>query len=236
MNRNFERAVSLVLQHEGGYVDHARDPGGATNLGITIGTARRLGIDVDGDGDTDKVDIRLLKPADAAKVYRVEYWNKVRGDDLPDGLDYAVFDYAVNSGPGRAARELQRIVGVPADGEIGPVTLAAVQERNAADLVERLCDERLDFLRRLNTWDTFGKGWTSRVHGVLEHALLMAVSPAPPAPDYPHHPEPPVAPLPIDVPDDPDAQGQSRRSLPGWLIPTIILIGLAAAGFFFVRF
>jgi hypothetical protein len=97
---NFERAMPLVLRHEGGFVNHPKDPGGATNLGVTIGTARRLGIDVDGDGDTDIIDIKLLKPKDAAKVYRAEYWNKVKGDQLPSGVDYAVFDFAVNSGPG----------------------------------------------------------------------------------------------------------------------------------------
>ena len=126
MDRNFERALLLVLKHEGGFVNHPKDPGGATNLGVTIGTAKRLGIDVDGDGDTDILDIKKLKPSDAAKVYRAEYWNKIKGDHLPSGVDYAVFDFAVNSGPGRAAEYLQAIAGVAQDGAIGPQTVAAV--------------------------------------------------------------------------------------------------------------
>ena len=174
MQSNFDRALPLVLQHEGGFVNHPDDPGGPTNLGVTLGTARRLGIDVDGDGDTDIVDIRLLKPADAAKVYRHEYWNRVKGDELPAGVDYAVFDLAVNSGVGRAGKMLQAIVGSPIDGAIGPNTLAAVRGVPAQAIITQLCDDRLAFLRRLSTWPTFGKGWAKRVEGVRAEALKMA--------------------------------------------------------------
>lgn len=176
MDRNFERAMPLVLRHEGGFVNHPKDPGGATNLGVTIGTARRLGIDVDGDGDTDIIDIKLLKPKDAAKVYRAEYWNKVKGDQLPSGIDYAVFDFAVNSGPGRAAEYLQAIAGVAQDGEIGPQTVAAVAKLDPAAVINSLCNRRLAFLKRLKTWPTFGKGWESRVAGVRKEALAMVGS------------------------------------------------------------
>jgi lysozyme family protein len=182
MIRNFERSLSLVLKHEGGFVDHPRDPGGATNLGVTIGTARRLGIDVDGDGDTDIVDIKKLRTTDAAKVYRHEYWNKVAGDKLPDGVDYAVFDFAVNSGVSRASKYLQRAVGVKTDGEIGPVTIAAAKARPAAEVIEFICDSRMDFLRDLKTWPTFGKGWTRRVAGVRAEALKLAKQPPKPDP------------------------------------------------------
>ncbi|GHA15035.1 hypothetical protein GCM10007989_07230 [Devosia pacifica] len=183
MNRNFERSLSAVLSHEGGYVDHPQDPGGATNLGVTIGTARRLGIDIDGDGDTDKVDIRMLTRADAAKVYRAEYWDKVRAGDLPDGVDHAVFDFAVNSGPSRAARYLQAVLGVTQDGVIGPVTVAASRRKDAETIVTRLCDKRMDFLRGLSTFSTFGRGWTRRVSEVEALALdMIAESPVVPEP------------------------------------------------------
>jgi len=188
MERNFLRAMPLVLKHEGGFVNHPKDPGGATNLGVTIGTAKRLGLDVDGDGDTDIIDIKLLKPADAAKVYRAEYWNKVRADDLPAGVDYTVFDFAVNSGPGRAVKYLQAAVGVEQDGLVGPVTLAAAAKANPAALINSLCDARLAFMRGLNTWPTFGKGWSSRVAGVRKEALAMARESPAPKPAIPSKP------------------------------------------------
>jgi len=192
MNRNFERALSLVLKHEGGYVDHPRDPGGATNLGITIGTAKANRMDLDRDGDVDKADVRLIKPANAAPVYKAQYWDRVSGDDLPSGLDYAVFDFAVNSGVSRAAIFLQEIVGVAPDGKIGPLTLKAIAARDPADLIRQLCDKRMAFLKRLSTWGTFGKGWTSRVNGVRAEALAMSKAPAPNPTPKPA-PQPPVA-------------------------------------------
>jgi len=202
MESNFQRSLTAVLAHEGGYVNHPRDPGGATNLGVTIGTAKRLGLDVDGDGDTDIVDIKLLKPADAGKVYRAEYWNRVKGDQLPAGVDYAVFDFAVNSGVSRASIYLQEIVGVAPDGRIGPLTLQAVEQWDSVALVEALCGKRMSFLKRLSTWSTFGKGWSSRVTGVLRLAKDMAITmpakpskPAAPAaaPDTPKTSKSPLA-------------------------------------------
>jgi lysozyme family protein len=174
MKSNFDAALKAVLKHEGGFVNHPADPGGATNLGITIGTARALGIDVDGDGDTDILDIRKLRVEDAAKVYRAHYWDKVDGDYLPSGVDFAVFDFAVNSGVGRASRFLQQILGVSVDGNIGPKTVEAAQKMDAALLVNSLCDRRMAFLRSLGTFKTFGKGWTRRVAEVRALALEMA--------------------------------------------------------------
>lgn len=216
---NFAAALAGVLEHEGGFVNHPADPGGATNLGVTLGTARRLGIDVDGDGDTDIIDIKLLKPADAAKVYRSEYWNKVRGDDLPSGVDYAVFDFAVNSGPSRAAKYLQALVGVAQDGAIGPKTLAAVEAYDPAKLVDRLCDRRMTFLRNLSHWATFGKGWTRRVEGVRVVAKEMAAQGAKPS----------TAPVPPDAP----AKPPSGISAPA--IAVLVLVALVAALFVFTR-
>lgn len=239
MRDTFEQALSAVLVHEGGYVNHPRDPGGATNLGVTIGTAKRLGIDVDGDGDTDTIDIKLLKPTDAAKVYRAEYWNKVRGDDLPAGVDYAVFDYAVNSGPGRAAKALQKLVGVPQDGQIGPKTLgavAAVHPLNLVSLINAYCDDRMAFLRGLKTFPTFGKGWTSRVQGVRALATdMVRLEPIAPPKLQPAPSEPPVAPLPIEPADLPQTPAESTaRVLPKALIIIGVIVALAAIAWFVV--
>ena len=211
MDRNFPRALKLVLKHEGGYVNNKRDPGGPTNLGVTIGTAKRLGIDVDGDKDTDIVDIKLLMPKDAAKVYKTEYWDKVRGDDLPDGVDYAVFDFAVNSGVKRAKEYLQAAVGEARDGKLGPATMAAIAKVPAAKIVNALCDARLVFLRKLKTWETFGNGWNARVKECRAEALIMIAAQPIPAPQKPAEsvqpsepvvvaPKPEVVSAPVPVP------------------------------------
>jgi lysozyme family protein len=106
-------------------------------------------------------------------MYKAKYWDKIKGDDLPTGVDYAVFDAAVNSGPGRAAKWLQACVGVDQDGGIGPKTLAAVAKHDPTELVEDYAKRRLSFLMDLNTWPTFGKGWGRRVAEVQTVAASM---------------------------------------------------------------
>jgi lysozyme family protein len=174
MKENFEYALSLTLAHEGGWSDHPKDPGGATNMGVTIGTLKRLGIDVDGDGDSDIADLRKLRPVDVEKVYRAFYWAAVKADLLPSGVDLAVFDFAVNSGPAQAAKMLQRAVGATPDGDIGPKTLAALAKENAQHIVASVSEKRMRFLRSLKTWGTFGKGWTRRVKEIEKAALILA--------------------------------------------------------------
>ena len=166
-----------MLVHEGGYVEHLSDLG-ATNLGITRKTLARW-CKVSPWTDLPKAEVKALTKAPVAPIYRAFYWDEINGDKLPPSLDYAVFDYAVNSGPGRAAMALQRLVAVADDGEIGPVTLAAVAKRQPFDLINALCDERMAFLRRLSTFSVFGKGWTSRVFSVRKVALEMATETKP---------------------------------------------------------
>lgn len=167
--RNFDKKLKLVLRWEGGYVNHPADPGGATNLGVTQKTLSGwLG------RPATIAEVKALTPAKVAPIYKKQYWDKVSGDELPEGLDYAVFDYAVNSGPAKAAKDLQKVLGIPSDGQIGLHTLAAIQGRNVDDLINRLMDRRLAFLKRLKTWKTFGKGWASRVAGVRKEALDFA--------------------------------------------------------------
>ena len=168
MNSNFNQCLALVLKNEGGYVNNPKDPGGRTNLGVTQKVWEMyVGHPVTED------DMRTLGPADVAPLYKSEYWNKIRGDDLPEGVDYAVFDMAVNSGINRAIKILQKAVGVTVDGAIGPNTLAAVKEINARDLATMICEERLAFLQSLSIYDTFGKGWSRRVSEVENTAFSM---------------------------------------------------------------
>lgn len=165
----FARCVAEVLKHEGGFVHHPRDPGGATNRGITLATL------ADWRGrEVTPADVQAMTEAEAREIYRARYWNAVQGDHLPAGVDLAVFDLAVNSGVGRAARMLQQQLGVTVDGAIGPRTLAAVGRVNASRLTGDLCRARLAFLRGLSTWDVFGKGWERRVADVQRAALEMA--------------------------------------------------------------
>lgn len=168
MKENFDEALAAVLHHEGGFVNHPADPGGMTNLGCT----KKVWEEWVGH-PVDEATMRGLKPADVAPLYKAKYWDKVRGDDLPAGVDYVVFDAAINSGPGRAARWLQEVVGVTADGAIGPGTLKAVAAFEPAELVSAYQAKRLQFLQGLNTWGTFGKGWGRRVAEVGGAAQKM---------------------------------------------------------------
>jgi lysozyme family protein len=168
MRENFDRALQFVLVHEGGFADHPKDPGGATMKGVTLETFRRhFG------ADKSVNDLRNITPEQLACVYRTGYWDKCSCDQLPGGVDYAVFDLAVNSGPGRAAKFLQSAIGAVQDGAIGPATLDKVGAREPPSIINSICDQRLSFLQHLETFSTFGAGWTKRVGSVRQQALDM---------------------------------------------------------------
>ncbi|RWI60240.1 MAG: hypothetical protein EOQ93_02985 [Mesorhizobium sp.] len=195
MDRNFARSLALVLKSEGGWSDNKADPGGATMKGVTLANFRRYV-----KANATKADLRAITNDQVATVYRRFYWDAIAGAELPDGVDFAVFDFAVNSGPGRAAKYLQAAcgVGVVQDGKIGPATLAAARAKPAGVLIDTICDARLKFLERLPTWPTFGKGWSSRVASVRADALKMTAQPqaGPPARVSPAPaPAPPAAEL-----------------------------------------
>ena len=169
MKENFHSALAHVLKSEGGFVNHPKDPGGMTNLGCTKNTWEEyVGHPV------SESDMRDLTPELVAPLYKRKYWDKIAGDDLPSGVDYAVFDAAINSGPGRAAKWLQETVGVTADGSIGKGTLAAVHTMDVQDLIAKYNDRRLQFLEGLPTFATFGKGWSRRVSEVQSAASALA--------------------------------------------------------------
>lgn len=169
MTSRFDMALPIILAHEGGYVDHPRDPGGATNLGVTIGTlSGHLG------RKATKQEVRALTVQAVAPIYRKGYWDAVRADHLASGVDLVTFDAAVNSGPARSARWLQRAVGVKQDGKIGPVTLQAAAKRDAKTVIRAATDIRLAFLRGLKTFDVFGRGWSRRVGEIRALGLLWA--------------------------------------------------------------
>jgi lysozyme family protein len=170
MTGNFDVCFELMLAHEGGYVHHEKDPGGRTNHGVT----QRVWEEWLGRPVSEK-EMRALTPTMVKPLYKRKYWDACRADELVSGVDYCVFDVAVNSGPGRAIKFLQSCVGVNADGGFGPATLAAVKEaeKDPARLVELYCAKRLEFLQSLKTFETFGKGWSRRVQEVKDKALKM---------------------------------------------------------------
>lgn len=169
MRDNFDKCFALVIADEGGFVDHPKDPGGMTNLGVT-----RRSWENYLNRDVTEMEMRGLTPDAIKPFYKAMYWDKIKGDQLPAGVDYAAYDLAVNSGTGRAARYLQEIAGVFADGVIGPKSIEAIKACDPDQMIDALCDMRLAFLKRLTTFDTFGKGWTRRVAGVKAKATSMA--------------------------------------------------------------
>ncbi len=170
---NFAAALTHVFRHEGGYVDHPLDPGGATNRGVTRATLAAFR-----GRPVSKAEVMALSVEEASLIYRRLYWDKVAAGALPAGVDLVVFDAAVNSGPARAARWLQAELGVAADGVVGPVTLAAARAAQAPALIGSYSRRRLSFMQRLPTWRAFGRGWSRRVREVEAAALAMAARPA----------------------------------------------------------
>ena len=165
MKENYPQALKQVLKYEGGYVDHPKDPGGPTNKGVTQAVydnwrkSQNLSIQ----------SVRAIADSEVAAIYRQEYWDRVRGDDLPSGVDFAVFDYAVNSGVSRAAKTLQAVVGVTQDGVIGPATIQATKTYVAMSITNR----RLAFMQSLSIWSTFGKGWSARIADVKAQIIAL---------------------------------------------------------------
>lgn len=171
--QNFPRVMAEVFKHEGGYADHPEDPGGATNFGITHKTlALARGV-----AKVTKADVKALTREEAEGIYRRRYWAEVQGDALPYGFDLVAMDGAVNSGPARGIKWLQKGLKVPADGKVGPVTIEAAYSA-PVKAIERACAARMAFLEGLKTWSAFGKGWGRRVASVEAVAVRMWLSAA----------------------------------------------------------
>lgn len=166
---NFDAVMAEIFKHEGGYVDHPADPGGATNLGVTFAVLQKWR-----GKPITKADVKALTKKEATEIYRKNYWNPTKCDDLPAGVDLVMMDGSVNSGIGRGPKWIQAAVGATQDGNVGTMTLRSVMAAKPAEVINRACDVRLSFLKGLKTWPTFGKGWGRRVEGVRKRALEMA--------------------------------------------------------------
>lgn len=182
MADNLKLCIKLIFGEEGGYVNHPSDPGGATKYGITastLGAWRKLGRKATPD------EVKTLTLDEASQILQAQYAAPIWFDKLPAGLDYAVLDYSVNSGPSKAVKDLQRLLKISVDGQMGIQTLTAVNESpDLPALINQYLDNRLKFLKSLKTWSTFGNGWTNRIKRVRSGSLAMVVSPgATPVPD-----------------------------------------------------
>lgn len=245
---SFEACYPLMMRWELGYADHPRDPGGKTQDGVT---ERVFHAWLRQQGRAVR-DVRTITSDEKKAIYRAQYWDAVRGDDLPPGVNLAVFDFAVNSGPSRAIRHLQAALGVKQDGVIGAVTLQAVWEAYERDedgeVIARIMASRDAFLRGLSTFDAFGRGWTNRTRDIRNRAARMeaiednartfnrkaarpdrSVPRPPPAtyrPDAARTPDEPVTP-------QPPAENPALWSLGGLLSSIIGALsnGYALAGF-----
>jgi len=165
MQENYDKCLKAILHHEGGYVNHPKDPGGETNLGVTKRVYEEFG---------GTKDMKELTVEDVAPIYKKGYWDKMKGDDLPSCQLNQEFDFGINAGPGRSAKYLQTMIGTVADGGIGPNTLKAVdayvEEHGIEKAVENFQEARQGYYEKLSTFDTFGKGWTRRVTETTELA------------------------------------------------------------------
>ena len=168
MKPNVEQALKMVVHHEGGYGGHPEDPGGETNLGVTRAVYEQCVNRQVMDGE-----MKGLTVSSVATIYKTNYWDRIRADELPSGLDFAAFDWAVNSGTGRPAKVIQKYISAKQDGAIGPRTLALVAENDPANMIQYLYEQRQKFYERLKTFETFGKGWTRRNQETLKAAMEM---------------------------------------------------------------
>lgn len=220
----FERVKPLLFAHEGGYSDHRDDPGnwssGKVGVGRLIGTKYGIAAPTligNRDFTVRAEHMRALTREEAIAIYKAQYWDTVRGDDLPAGVDYCVYDYSVNSGPARASQELQRVVGADVDGVIGPKTLAAISQSgmHPTTIIDKICDRRLAFMKRLKTWKYFGRGWSRRVADVRTASKRFVANQ--PAPDHA-----------IEEAPIPKAKPKDKDGLQAWKTPDGLskLVGL----------
>lgn len=167
---SYDAALARLLVHEGGYTNHPADPGGPTNFGITIYDYRKYV-----KPGATAADVKAMTLAEAKSIYRSKYWAAQRCDELPAGVDYAVFDYGVNCGIGRSGKVLRRVLKLPDNTSVvSDAVIAAAVQGDAKAEIGAIDAERLRFLQGLRTWSVFGAGWGRRVAEVNGAALAMA--------------------------------------------------------------
>jgi len=168
MLSNWPASLALMLKSEGGFVNHPSDPGGMTNLGVT-----KKAWEAYVGRQVDEVEMRGLTPEIVAPFYKTRYWDACKCDQLPLGIDYAVFDFAVNAGVSRASKTMQAALGTAADGIVGPATIGVAVNADPDHFLEKFSAAKEQFYRNLPTFEHFGKGWLRRVSEVKQTAEGM---------------------------------------------------------------
>ena len=168
MKNNFDKCLHMLLEHEGGYVNDSRDSGGMTNLGVT----KRVYDEWIGRKSTEQ-EMRDLTPDDVAPIYKKNYWDRVKGDYVPSGVDWCLYDWAVNSGSGRPAKAVQRAVGATPDGVIGKQTVGLIMEKDPKYIIDYVYTVRQAFYEGLDDYKHFGRGWSRRNTETLHQAMKM---------------------------------------------------------------
>jgi len=164
---SFIPALTHVLKHEGGYVNHRSDPGGATNYGITRDTLAEWR-----DRHVTPQEVEHLTKDEAAEIYKANYWDAAKCGSMPEGIALIVFDGAVNHGVSRSSKFLQRALNVAADGKVGPKTLGAIEGLDAVDLIVEIAAQRMRFYGGLRAFSVFGLGWSRRLMDTLRVAVF----------------------------------------------------------------
>lgn len=228
----YDESLRLVLKYEGGYTNHPADPGGPTNWGITINDARMYW-----KKNATAQDVKVMPLSVAKTIYKARYWDVLRCDELPPGLDYTIMDYGVNSGVGRSGKVLRRALGLPDNTSVvTDQVIAAVRKANITKLINFICSERMAFLRSLRTWPSFGKGWTARVTAVRAHSLNMAGKPTVLTPEPIIPPKTEKAIIPINTKGQVGSSvgtatvgttAAAQPGLPAWAVIAIILVTVA---------
>lgn len=224
MKTTFDLILPELFGDEGGFANRSAkaDPGGPTMLGITQDTLEEWR-----ERPVSAAEVKRLTREEAAQIYKAQYWDTVSGDQMPRGLDYALFDYAVNSGPATAIKTLQTILGVAIDGVVGIKTMRAIRQHSVDDLITRLCDARLAFMKRLRNWGYNKNGWTRRVRRVKAKSISLA--------SYKFVPKPAAKPVVQDTINEEGgakARPEKTSALSAWLTPEgLTQAGIAASGF-----
>jgi lysozyme family protein len=167
-SQSFNQCMKWVFRSEGGYVNNKHDPGGCTNLGVTIHTLKRWR-----KKKTTCRHIKNLTKKEAMKIYKRYYWDVIGGDRLPAGANYVIFDMAVNAGTKRAIKLAQRAAKVVQDGKIGPVTIGAINRMGGIRFIKSFSRVRLAYYKRLKGWKHFGRGWRNRVNHSTKRGIWL---------------------------------------------------------------
>lgn len=176
MLSNWDKSFDMVIAHEGGFTNDQRDSGNHLpdgRQGCTMWGCTQANWEAYVGKKVTQDDMRALKKEDVKPLYKRDYWDAVKGDELPSGVDYAAFDFAINAGAKRSRVMLQRALGVADDGVIGAKTMEAIKAADGEQLLEKFSEAKTNFYKSLSNFNVYGAGWLRRVADVKKAATSM---------------------------------------------------------------